>query len=175
MNFYEYHNEPEELIFYSVKFSVKMEKKVELDKFWGRYFPRYINKDFNFLTSNAEASFVYAHSELEDSSFEKGEDAIATNAEYSYKYANHVLNGVFKKGENVMAKDPIYSYMYAKLLSKPFPEGEDAIAVHAIYAYNYAMDILNARFEQGEDAIKNKEGGKYWEPYQRFLQSIEDD
>jgi len=167
MNLYKYHNEPKELLNHSDELFKKVEQQTQLNKFWKRYFPHFVDKDTDFLTSNAETSFVYAHSELNDTRFESGEDAIATDAEYSYKYANHVLEGAFPKGEAIMAKDNIYAYMYAAFLGKPFPEGEEAIAFHSTYAYNYAINILNARFPKGEATIKKDV--ERWDKYAEYF------
>ena len=49
------------------------------------------------------------------------EPAIAKNAEYSFWYADEILNGPFKLGEPIIAKDEYYSKEYTQeVLKKDF-------------------------------------------------------
>jgi lambda repressor-like predicted transcriptional regulator len=118
--------------------------------------------DFNKIFKNdPEKAYEYAKDVLKPLGiigFPKGEDAIATHAEWSYLYANGVLKNRFPKGEDAIATDPEYSYEYAEYVLKPlgiigFPKGEDAIATSAKYSYLYAMYVLKNRFPKGEDII----------------------
>jgi hypothetical protein len=85
----------------------------------------------------------------------EAEDAIAKNAEFSYKYAHMILNNErFPKGEDVISKDPAYAYMYAEdIIKGPWPKGEDGIAKEGTASFYYALDLLQARFPKGEKAI----------------------
>ena len=57
----------------------------------------------------------YGHNPEE---LKKREGAIATSAEYSYRYANYVLKGRFELGEEIIATDVHYSYFYAYYVLK---------------------------------------------------------
>ena len=100
---------------------------------------------------------------------EQLEDAIATDAWYSYLYAKDVLKGErVEKIEDAIATDAYYSYLYARdvLSGERFEKGEDAIATSALYSYWYAQDVLSGeRFEKGEDAIR---GSKYQKRYEEL-------
>ena len=47
--------------------------------------------------------------------FELGEQAISTDAKYSYLYARDVLNSRFELGETTIAEDDYYKKKYFKL------------------------------------------------------------
>lgn len=86
--------------------------------------------------------------------FPKGEAAIATDANCSFKYAKFALKGPFKLGEPAIAKSPTFSVQYAMyILEDRFPEGEAAIAKDAFWSETYAMHIIKGRFKMGESAI----------------------
>ncbi len=56
-----------------------------------------------------------------------------------------------------MASNPQYAYEYAyHVLNERFPEGEKVISTVAEYAYLYAVVVLKERFVEGERAINSK-------------------
>jgi hypothetical protein len=130
-----------------------------------------INKIFK---DNPEKAYLYAIVVLKPLGiigFPRGEDAIATSAKYSYKYAFDVLKNRFPKGEDAIATDAEYSYDYARRVLKPlgikgFPKGEGAIATDAGHSYWYAEFVLEDRFPKGEDAIR---GSGYQRNYERLF------
>ena len=74
-----------------------------------------------------------------------GEQTIATNAEYSYRYARDVLKGRFELGEPVIASGALYSFWYAyEAIYGRFELGEAAIAEHGVLKAKY-FDITGIR------------------------------
>ena len=71
-------------------------------------------------------SWAYYHC-LKYGPNEKLENIIATNAEYSYWYAEKVLKGRFELGELAISKCFTASYWYARLLKCRFKLGEETI------------------------------------------------
>ena len=58
-------------------------------------------------------------------------------------YAETVLKRPFPAGEDAIAQDARYAYRYARqVLKAPFPAGEAAITESAPYAYLYAAHVL---------------------------------
>ena len=53
-----------------------------------------------------------------------------------------------------MAKDPEYAYYYAvNIIDGRWPEAEEAIANEPDFAYFYATDVIEGRWPEGEPAI----------------------
>lgn len=122
------------------------------------------------LAEGSEQSYWYAHTFL-GGRFHLGEPAIATSAEWSYKYANDIVkpgtfipgSSRFPLGEEAIASDARYSYLYALSVlregdfvpgSYAFPPGEPAIATSGFHSYWYATNVLHERFPAGEEALK---------------------
>ena len=83
----------------------------------------------------------------------------AKSAGYSYLYAMYVLKNRFPRGEDAIATNAFHSYRYAFEVLKPlgikgFPKGEAAIATDAEWSLLYAEEVLRNRFPKGEDAIR---------------------
>ena len=94
------------------------------------------------------------------------EDTWTKSAQYSYWYARFVLENRFPKGEDAIATDDLWSYRYAKNILKPlgiigFPQGEDAIATSGRRSCEYAENVLEDRFPKGEDAIATDAWSSY--------------
>ena len=67
------------------------------------------------------------------------------------------------KAEAIIATSPEWSYKYAvNVLEARFEPGEEAIATDAYHSYCYARFILNGRFFKGEGAIALSD---YWTLY----------
>ena len=62
------------------------------------------------------------------------EKLISTNAEFSYHYANDVLDDRFFLGENAISQDSFFAYNYAKhIVHGKLPESmHNAMIAHAI-------------------------------------------
>lgn len=116
------------------------------------------------FTSDPKLAFIYARSLLNDdfthnegpiSRFKDGESIIATDAEYSYKYAIEILNRKrFVKGEKVIASDPKYAYLYAKnVIKNPWPPGEAAISSDPDYTEMYRRDVSYGYFAKHDKPI----------------------
>ena len=98
------------------------------------------------------------------------EKIIATNAEYSYRYAHYVLKDRFKLGEPIIATDPWYSYEYAlEVLHGRFYMGEKIIATSPEFSVRYATEVLKGPFDLGESVIIRDLEAK--EQYIQFLKS----
>jgi len=96
----------------------------------------------------------YARLVLGQERFKKGEDAISTNTDASFWYAQWILGSRFEKGEDAISKNGQNSLVYAMhILKGRFEKGEDVIAKDATLSYLYAIYVLNSRFEKGEAAI----------------------
>lgn len=123
MNIYKFHSNPVELIGYDDQ--VKICPAAALS--WALAelidIPQSI---LNTIAKEAFTSFKWAY--YTNKPFPLGEDAIATNAQLSYKYALLILNKAFKKGEPAIAQHPVFSLRYAtKVLKDRFPAGEPTI------------------------------------------------
>ena len=70
-------------------------------------------------------------------------------------------NNPFPKGEDAIAKDPLWSYRYARdILKAPFFKGEEAIATDPKIAYKYARYVIKGPFPKGEKRILNASSDK---------------
>lgn len=111
-----------------------------------------INHIGDYALLSAEHAYWYAAGVVEGR-FKLGEEVIATDPRYSYKYA-HLLKRRFELGEKTIAECPEYSYRYSILVIKGrFELGEPTIAQDSQYSYRYACHVLRGRFELGEPAI----------------------
>ena len=74
--------------------------------------------EIEIAKTNSKWAFEYVSKHGKD---EDLEPAIAKNAEYSFWYADEILNGPFKLGEKAIAKNAEYSKEYTKnVLKKDF-------------------------------------------------------
>ncbi len=53
---------------------------------------------------------------------------MASRAKYAFDYARHVLKGRFEEGEDAIATNALFSYLYAIILHGRFPKGEITIS-----------------------------------------------
>ena len=66
-----------------------------------------------------------------------------------------------------IASNAYWSYMFAdQIIEAPFPQGEPAIARKAMYSMRYAKHVLHDRFKLGEPIIK-KAGGVVKKDYEK--------
>ena len=114
--------------------------------------------------------FSYFRSEhpVVKNAFAKGEEAIAKDPEWAYKYARVVIKGRFPAGEAAIAQDSKWAYLYAdEVIKGRFPEGEAAIAQDSEWAYLYAQHVIKKleggnRFPAGEAAIAQDSEWAYY-------------
>jgi hypothetical protein len=80
----------------------------------------FISEAEKTIATDAKYSFLYAEylKSVKGKIWTKGEDVISESPEYSYKYGRQILNGRFEKGEDAIATDPKYSIEYAKYLKE---------------------------------------------------------
>ena len=131
----------------------------------------YSDKDLEEIAKDPQRAYRYARDVIKGP-WPAGEATIATDAEYSYYYANYVLNGKpFKAGEAGIAKSVGWSYFYARdIIKGPWPAGEVTIAKDAEWSYNYAEDVIKGPWPPGEAEIATSK--KYKTLYVKFLESI---
>jgi len=106
-------------------------------------------------------NYIYSFSSsLRRSFISEAEKTIATDAKYSFLYAQYlksVKGKIWTKGEDVISKSPEYSYKYGRqILNGRFEKGEDAIATSPEYSIEYAKylkEYKNFHWTGGEDAI----------------------
>jgi hypothetical protein len=123
----------------------------------------------NAIAKSTVESFSYA--DYTGKRFEKGEAAIAKNAEMAYEYAEQIIGGRFELGEAVISKDPQLAHGYANhVIKQRFELGEEAISKNGYWSLKYAECVLKSRFSKGEKAIK-KSGD--WDEYLAILAEIE--
>lgn len=78
----------------------------------------------------------------------------------AYYYAYHGVKGKFPEGENAIASNAEYSLMYAmSILHDRFPKGEKEIMKVPRYSVPYAIDILKRRWPEAEPYL---ERGQHW-------------
>ena len=83
-----------------------------------------------------------------DQEFPAGEEAIATNPEYSTLYAIQVVHGRFKEGEAAIAKSSQCSYLYARdVVGGAWEPGEKAIYSSSMYKARY-KEFLKEKEEE---------------------------
>ena len=122
---YRLHTNPHELYGYNTADDLVPEI------FWPKYESNLIElrKRESALAKSPQYSYLYAR--LSGKPFPIGEDMIATNAMYSYKYARHILKDRFPKGEQILSKSANWSYEYAsRVIKGKWPEGEETILNH---------------------------------------------
>ena len=151
LNLYKYHTNPETIAGYDQ--AMNSVPHLAWDHFRNK--PKELRKREHIWAQSAEYSHLYAIYVLKGERFEKGEDAIATDARWSCNYAKDVLKGRFEKGEDAIATDAGYSLIYVTdvLDGKRVKKFEDAIVTSAQYSYWYAREVLKGRSEKFEDAI----------------------
>jgi hypothetical protein len=101
----------------------------------------------------AKEAYIYVLNEVKGCCPEL-ESKIATDPEYSFRYAGEILKGRFPEGEAAIAQNVVLAYYYAKkILKGRFPEGEAVIATHPDYSCLYAIEVIKGRWPEGEEAI----------------------
>ncbi len=144
---------------------------------------------------------AYNYSMQTGKRFKQGEEAIATHAQSSYRYASYALHGQrFRLGEPVLAKSGEYAYLYVQdVLGQEWPEAEHTIFTNDVDgAYMYLKMILkfNTRIPRIEKYILKdpylanqyaqvaiggrwplgeatiKKNSRVWGDYQEFLERL---
>jgi hypothetical protein len=140
INFYELHNNnnKESLLNYSKENCIFLDVLRDLD-YWGE--PEYSKEIIDVVSGNKK--------------FEK----ILLNINDSYlcvKYARFILGGRFIEAEDIILcnVDDLYEYIIY-VVRKPFYKGHKFLSQSAQYSYYYAIQILNHRFVEAENIIKN--------------------
>jgi hypothetical protein len=82
------------------------------------------------------------------------------NPRTDYTHALYVMKGRFAEGEEAISESAEFSYRYAKQIKSRFILGEQAISEDAWYSFLYARDVIDGRFELGEEAIFSSEDYK---------------
>ena len=127
MNLYEFHTNPENLLY------IDTIQETHPSFFFTRYrkTPTELKKREKYIALEPEYAHKYARFVLEGP-FPAGEDAIARSAEYSVKYAKTVIFGPFPKGEKSIAESDIetnlWSDMYTSVIKKDFYYNDKLIA-----------------------------------------------
>ena len=98
---------------------------------------------------------AYRHAlETLNGPFPEGEAIIASNAFWSYKYAENVLKGRFLLGEPaIFADDSTLAGYMAFALTDPISELEGRISKSAKLSYAYSRYIIKGKWEPGEKTI----------------------
>ena len=87
---------------------------------------------------------------------------ISQDANYSYWYADNVLQARFVLGEKIISTSAEYSCWYSRsVLKSRFEIGEEIISKDYYYSVQYAVDVIKGRFELGEEAISRSPGYSY--------------
>jgi len=113
------------------------------------------------LATSAYYSERYA-SEVLHRRFYLGEDKIAKVPRASYRYALNVIKGRWEQGEYAIAHDPECALNYAYLIGERFPLGEILIAFDSDYSYLYTRWVIKGRWKRGEKIILTDPGRTYW-------------
>jgi hypothetical protein len=71
------------------------------------------------------------------------------------------------EAEPTLAKGEDDASWYAHWTRKPFPAGEPIIAQYPMMAFLYAIEVLKARFPEGEPAIQKRPS--LWNAYREEL------
>jgi hypothetical protein len=130
---------------------------------------RRISELENVIATDPDYSYRYARSVIKGR-WEGGEKSIATRPECSYWYASHIIKGRFKEGEKSIATDSECSYLYAyNIIKGRWEDGEKSIATDSEWSYLYARDLIKGHFELCHHIIFNS---KYKDEYVNFLKSI---
>lgn len=101
------------------------------------------------------------------------EPIIATDAEFSFDYAENILKGRFPLGEKAIANaytdgNTSLTFLYARdVIQGPWPPGEKGIATNAFCSFKYATKVLRNRFPSGEPQILSDNA--YSGTYLRYL------
>lgn len=150
---YGFYSNPKELIGHA---------EIDMGRFWHKIDkPENVGKGVDFVASNPEYAYKYAHHMTNGKRWKRGEATIAKDASLAYFYAAFIIGGAFEEGEKAIATHPEYAHSYAALIHSPFPAGEAAIATNSRSSLNYAREILYGRFEKGEPAIAKDAGESY--------------
>ena len=96
------------------------------------------------------------------------EITIATDREYSVRYATEIIQRRFYIGEEAIIQEPNNALHYTlNVVKGRFELGEKVMSENSYTAYKYAKDIIKGRWVQGEPAIQ---GNRYYNmKYKYFL------
>ncbi len=73
-----------------------------------------------------------------------GEEEIASDPRWAYKYAKDVIQGRWPEVENLIASDPYWAVYYAKdVIQGQWPKAEKAMGINSYYAHQYKEFLLS--------------------------------
>jgi len=85
----------------------------------------------------------------------KGEEAIASDVNYSYLYAKHFLKSPFPAGEKLIKEEAFTACLYCKeIIRQRWYEAEENIKKNPHAAYKYSVEVIGGRWEDAEKNIK---------------------
>ena len=173
MNLYRLHSKPETLDFYKQRIDVAP-LAFEEARFIQRQDPKTLKYDKqnsrNYkhlepaLATSAEFAYKYAHDIL-NWRFEAGEDAIMKNARFAYRYAYYVMDERWEEAEQYIMKDGLVAVEYAEDLldGMLWPAAEKYIMKDAEAAYFYSVYFMEERWPAAEKYIR--QDAKWWLKY----------
>lgn len=85
------------------------------------------------------------------------ERVVATEAHWSYIYAQAILQGRFPAGEEAISKDAKYACHYAvDVIKGPWPEAEEVLARDPEFSMNYVHEVLKLKGWEAESWWLNR-------------------